>query len=132
MQEFLVVDMRAILDLSQAGREGAGVLEKQWNEAAAKAQGIREQAKTAAGPAQKAIMEQLQNLEKDTTAGIEKKREELRAKVLERAQAVMRPIVESRGAKLVLDRGGIIWCSPENDITQDVIAKVDAMGPIIK
>lgn len=47
------------------------------------------------------------------------------AKVLVESQPILKEIVDSRGATILLDRSAVMYAAPETDITQEVIAKLD-------
>lgn len=47
------------------------------------------------------------------------------AKVLVESQPILKEIVDSRGATILLDRSAVMYAAPETDITQEVIAALD-------
>ncbi|MEM6413607.1 MAG: OmpH family outer membrane protein [Pseudomonadota bacterium] len=47
------------------------------------------------------------------------------AKVLVESRPILKSIVESRGATILLDRSAVMYAAPETDITEEVIKKLD-------
>jgi Skp family chaperone for outer membrane proteins len=99
MTEYLVVDMKAVLDRSRAGRAGAERLAAEWE----RNKGLP-----------------------DGAARIEALREQLRAPLLARAGEVVRRLAAEKKASAVFERGAVLLCPPERDVTEDVLAALDA------
>ncbi|MEO0400218.1 MAG: OmpH family outer membrane protein [Pseudomonadota bacterium] len=47
------------------------------------------------------------------------------AKVLVESRPILKEIVDSRGATILLDRSAVMYAAPETDITEEVIGKLD-------
>lgn len=47
------------------------------------------------------------------------------AKVLEESRPILKDIVDSRGATILLDRSAVMYAAPETDITDAVLAQLD-------
>lgn len=127
---FIVVDMRALLDDSGVGREASRILETRWNEAAAKARKMHDQARAAPPATQPVLTEAAVKFERETEQALEDSRNGLRRQVLARAQEHIREAATQRNVTTVLDRGSVVLCAREEDVTPEVIAKIDAMGPL--
>ncbi len=107
MATLLVVDLPALLDSSQAGAAAAKELEKAWVEAKARPEEER-----------KALLTRL-----------EARRDGLREQLLARARPVVAQLASEKKADAVLEKGAVLWSAAE-DITQAVITRVDAGGPL--
>ncbi|MBS1154021.1 MAG: hypothetical protein H6Q89_5719 [Myxococcaceae bacterium] len=103
----LTLDLRSLLDSCKVGIAAAQSLEKAWNEAK---------------PANDAAKQQL-------LRELEGKRDSLRGLLLARAKPVITELAKKKGAVAVLEKGTVLWTEAE-DITAQVIAKVDAGGPL--
>lgn len=99
MHDYLVVDMKAVLDRCRAGKDGAARLAAEW--------------------------ERFKGLP-DGAARLEELREQLRAPLIARAGEVVRKLAAERKASAVFERGAVLLCPPENDVTAAVIAALDA------
>ena len=98
MHDYLVVDMKAVLDESRAGREGAARLAAEWE----RSKGLP-----------------------DGAARLEQLREQLRAPLLARVGEVVRRLAAERQAGTVLERGAVLLCPPERDVTAAVLSALD-------
>jgi len=99
MHDYLVVDMKAVLDQSRSGKEGGARLAAEW--------------------------ERWKGLP-DGSERIEELRAQLRAKLVTRAGDVVRRMAAERKAATIFERGAVLLCPPERDITDAVIAELDA------
>jgi Skp family chaperone for outer membrane proteins len=99
MLDYLVVDMKSVLDRSRAGREGGATLASEW--------------------------ERWKGLP-DGAERLEQRRAQLRAALLHRAGEVVRKLAQERQAATVFERGAVLLCPPERDVTEAVIAALDA------
>ena len=131
MTEPLVIDLAALLDKSSVGAEAAKHLEQTWAESQARHQKLKEQARGATGPALKAVQQQVSDFERDSLAALEQKRSALRDKLIERARPIVRELAAAAGARVVLAKSAVLYLADEKlDITAQVIARVDALGPL--
>ncbi|MHB8877113.1 MAG: OmpH family outer membrane protein [Myxococcaceae bacterium] len=131
MADYLVIDLTALLDKSKVGAESAKHLEATWTESQVRHQKLKEQAKGATGPALKAVQQQVSDFERESLHTLEQKRASLRDKLIERARPVVRELATAAGAKLVLEKSAVAYLADDKlDITAQVIAKVDAQGPL--
>jgi Skp family chaperone for outer membrane proteins len=103
----LIIDLRGLLDSCKVGVEATKGLEKAWSEA-----------KPADDAAKKKLL-----------AELESKRDGLRAALLARAKPFIAELAKKKGAVAVLEKTAAVWTEAE-DITAQVIAKVDAGGPL--
>ena len=102
-----ILDTTLLLDSSKVGADAAKALEKTWNEA-----------KT-----------QPDDKKRELLAQLEQKRSNLRQQVIDRARPVVIELAKQKKLEAVLEKGAVVWSTAE-DLTKDVIAKVDAQGPL--
>lgn len=102
-----ILDTAQLLDSSKVGAEAAKSLEKTWNEAKA----------------------QPEEKKRELLAQLEQKRANLRQQLMDRARPVIAELAKKKNLDLVLERGAVVWSTGE-DLTKDVIARVDAGGPL--
>jgi Skp family chaperone for outer membrane proteins len=107
MDAIFTVDLIALLDKSRIGADAAKALEKAWGEAHAHSDAKR-----------KELLEQLQG-----------KRDALRQKLIDRARPIIAELGKVKGALAVLEKGSVAWTSG-GDLTDEVMAKLDASGPL--
>jgi Skp family chaperone for outer membrane proteins len=125
----LVLDLARVLDESAFGRSAQEALTRELDEARLKHEGMRQQAKSAAGPTQTKLVDEARAFERDTLAGLEKKRAELRETLLNDVRAIVDEIRTARKSTLVLDARAVVMAAEADDITAEVLARVDAKGP---
>lgn len=109
----LLVRVVDVLDRTREGRDGAAALEKQFTAARAAVTAM------AAGPEQAAA-------EAKAVGEIESERARRRTALLERARAGAEQIRKQRGAQLVLDAGLALAFEGALDVTDELIAALDA------
>ncbi len=107
MTTHLVVDLAAVLDKSKVGAEAAKSLEKAWAEA-----------KSQSDDKKRKLLDEL-----------EKKRAGLRRALLDRVRPAVAELAKKKGAQVVLEKGAVLWTDAD-DITAEVIARVDEKGPL--
>jgi len=129
-REFLIVDMQRVLDESQVGKDASVVLEAQMKAAQEEFKKLQDKHKSAKGDALKAAEAQAIQFEQKSIADLEARRKEMRDELVARARPIMSGLAMSQGAKLVLERTAVIIFDPNGDVTADVIARVDAQGPL--
>lgn len=103
----LIIDLRGLLDSCKVGIEASKGLEKAWSEAAP----------TDPAAKQKLLTE------------LESRRDKLRAALLTRARPFIAELAKKKGAAAVLEKGAVVWTEAE-DITAQIVSKVDAGGPL--
>lgn len=108
MPDLLTLDTQALLDQSEVGKTAALELEKLWSK-------VRDQPEPAKALAYK---------------DLESKRFYLRKALLERARMVVEQLAKKKKAKWVMESHAVLW-GERDDITQAVIAEVDAQGPLV-
>ena len=107
MATVLVVDLALVLDQSRVGAEAAKALESEWREG-----------------------EKLGEAEKQKLlARLQSWRDALREALVARARPLLAELAREKKADLVLERTGLLWGAAE-DVTQALIKKVDAGGPL--
>jgi Skp family chaperone for outer membrane proteins len=102
-----ILDTTLLLDASKVGADAAKALETTWNEAKA----------------------QPEDKKRELLAQLEQKRANLRQQVIDRAKPVVIELAKQKKLEAVLEKGAVVWSTAE-DLTRDVIAKVDAQGPL--
>lgn len=105
-QGVLIVDINRVLEESEVGRTATEVLEAKWK-------------KGSKGP-------RAETLKRD----LEKQRAGLREKLLARVRPALAALVKERGAQVVLPAHSVVAHAAEVDVTEAVIAAVDAGGPL--
>lgn len=102
-----ILDTVQLLDSSKVGAEAAKSLEKTWAEAKS----------------------QPEEKKRELLAQLENKRAALRQQVLDRARPIVAELAKQKKLEVVLEKGAVVWSSGV-DLTAEVIAKVDAQGPL--
>ena len=109
MPDILLLDVPSLLDSSKVGAEAAQSLEKIWIDAKGEPEAK-----------QKAVL-----------ADLAKRRDGLRTALLSRAKPLVEELAKKKGAKVVLERGAVVWADLSvEDITAQVITRVDGLGPL--
>ena len=109
MPDILLLDIPSLLDSSKVGSDAAQSLEKIWIDA-----------KGAPEAKQKAVL-----------ADLAKRRDGLRTALLSRAKPLIAELAKKKGAKVVLEKGAVLWSDASvEDITAQLITKVDGLGPL--
>lgn len=102
-----IIDTAQLLDSSKVGADAAKALEKTWAEAKS----------------------QPDDKKREVLAQLEQKRASLRQQVIDRAKPVIAELAKQKKLDVVLEKGAVVWSTGE-DLTKEVIAKVDAGGPL--
>ncbi|MCA2981115.1 MAG: OmpH family outer membrane protein [Myxococcaceae bacterium] len=102
-----LLDTTALLDTSKVGAEAAKALEKAWADAKA----------------------QPEDKKRELLAQLEQRRAALRQQLIDRARPVIAELAKKKALHVVLERGAVVWSTGE-DLTAEVIAGVDAGGPL--
>lgn len=109
MPDILLLDVPSLLDSSKVGAEAAKALEKVWLDAKGQPE------------------EQL----KAVLADLGRRRDGLRNALLDRARPLLQELAKKKGAKVVLEKGAVIWADASvEDVTKEIIAKVDGLGAL--
>jgi Skp family chaperone for outer membrane proteins len=98
----LVLDLARVLDESKAGRDASRALHEAW---AASAQ------------------------DEAARRTIEERREQVRAALLAKLEAVVRDLAAERGASVVVDAKAVVACRDGVDVTAEVLRRADAAIP---
>lgn len=146
---FLVLDKQAVLRFSKAGQDIARqmqpVIQQAQNNILAQRQSLERQAadlraNTSLSPDERdkrsgaleakvqSLQADAQNRQQQLSDALNKANEPLSKAVGD----IVPAIVKQRGANLVLDRAALAQADPAFDITQDVIAQLDAKLPTVK
>lgn len=129
-RDFLVVDMQRVLDESQVGKDAAAALEGQMKAAQEEFRKLGEKAKAATGADKTKAEQATTQFEAKALGDLDTRRRELREELVARARPIMAGLAMKEGAKLVLERSAVIIFDSNGDITNEVITKVDAAGPL--
>jgi Skp family chaperone for outer membrane proteins len=114
--DYLVVDMSRLLDESRAGKEAAKALQLQFDRAQKHYAEMVERGDTAGA----------EMFEAQTIETLENERENARKTLLQRAEPLIQKAAKARGVGLVLEADSVVWVDPKCDITERLIAGVDA------
>jgi Skp family chaperone for outer membrane proteins len=102
-----ILDTAMLLDSSKVGADAAKALEKAWSEAKS----------------------QPDDKKRELLAQLEQRRSSLRQQLIDRAKPAIAELAKKKNLEVVLEKGAVVWGTLE-DLTKDVIAKVDAGGPL--
>src|SRR4051812_37558157 len=109
MPDMLLLDVPSLLDSSKVGADAAKALETVWTDA----KGEPEEKK------------------KQVLADLGRRRDALRTALLDRARPLVQELAKKKGAKVVLEKGAVLWADKAvEDITPEIIAKVDGLGAL--
>ena len=111
----LVLDMRRILDDSNAGRAAAQQLQARVLAARAEVEAAAKAGK----------LDDARALEAKLGSTLDALRNELRDQVSARAQPIVQRLTRERQAQMVLERSAVLACDPALDITDIVMAEID-------
>ena len=127
---YLVVDIARVLEESQTGKAASASLRAIYEAAEAKAAKAKSQANGLPEMIQKPLLKEAQEALDDGARDVEQGRSTLREQLLTRAKSVVDSLAKERGVELVLARPVALVFDPAKDVTDEVIAAVDAMGPL--
>ena len=98
--------------------------------------GVRTLSETVKADLQKDIdrrTKELQRINEDAQKELQGLREELLRPIAERATVLLNGLAAEKGYTLVVDLSNqdsnVIWANPKNDITADLVKRIDAAGP---
>jgi Skp family chaperone for outer membrane proteins len=119
-----IIDIIRVLDQTKKGLSGAKQLETLFNEQQREMAPLIQQVKQKRDPK---IEKQLEAMAKEHEQAREKLRVDLREALLQQARAVMAEVAQKQGVDFVLARPqAMMWAKPELDITDAVVAALDA------
>lgn len=124
--QYLVVDMRRVLDECVAGQAAATALQVRFDEARGRWQALVDASDQASGGQRDALLAEAKNFEQSSIQAFAEERERSRAALLQRAAPLLAEIAESHGATLVLEREGVLLFDAAVDATDELIARLDA------
>jgi Skp family chaperone for outer membrane proteins len=128
---FLVVDMQRLMDDSKVGQEAAKAVAARFDAAQGEYKKLLEKAaKAPAGKDKTAAEAKVREFDQQSIKAIKTAQDALRLALLKRAQPFVDDAMKATGAEAVLDRAAVLMCDPVVDITNQLIAKVDALGPL--
>jgi Skp family chaperone for outer membrane proteins len=114
--EYLVIDMARVLDESRVGQQAAQGLQAQFDAAKVRYDKLVADNDDAAAEA----------FEAQSIEALEGGRTKARKDLLDRAQPLIQSAAKARGVGLVLEADAVVWVDPKCDITERVIAGIDA------
>jgi len=124
--DFVVVDLARVLDQSEAGRRASAELTRDFTSAREHLEGLRAQAKVQKGALQKSATDELQRSEREAMSSLDDKKAALRKKLLDDARPIVDALMREKGATLVLDAAAVVLAPAASDVTDEVIARLDA------
>jgi len=124
--DILVVDLARVLDETLRGQRASAELKSDFTAAREKLEGLRAQAKSAIGTLQKTATEELQKFERASLSALDEKKVTLREHLLAEVRGLVEDMRQQAGATYVLDASAVILAPKESDITEQVIAQLDA------
>ncbi|MCK5691085.1 OmpH family outer membrane protein [Myxococcota bacterium] len=127
----LILDMSAVLEQSQVGKDASDLLSERLKEAAKAQKEIR--ARAAGIPmesAKRKIEEDARAYQQEALQALDKARLVLRTALLNRVRKIVGKIAQERNAEMVIDASALLLFDSKNDITPEVIKAVDALGPL--
>lgn len=127
---YLVVDMQKLMDGSQVGQDAARLLAERYEKAQKEHRAMLAAVHKAPEWDREEALQKARTFEEDAIRGLRKQQDALRTALLRRAQPWVEEAMRQSGATLVLERGAVLVCDPQADITPQLIAKVDAQGPL--
>lgn len=125
--EYLVVDMDRVLNESEHGRTGLESMQALLRRAQSDAEALKADVQKTSGPAAQktardALMAQRARVERE----LDQRRSALRDALIKLATKVTRNIAAERGVELVLERRSALVFNADNEVTDAVIAGLDA------
>ena len=127
--EFVVLDIQQVLDQTKEGLAAAKVLDTRWQKAKARYDELIKIAEKTKDPVARQKAEGAANdFEESAVDEIEEERHKRREALLTKANPVIAALAKEKGADLVLDRGAVLHCTDELDITQTIIERLDILA----
>ncbi len=126
MHSLALIDLARVLDESQKGQDAFQRLQKKLDVGQNKYEELKAQARTVSGAAQKVLSEELKAFDSESLGVLEQERLELRDELLDEVRIIIQALCEERGYEWVLDNNAVILGPTGSDITNDVIARLDA------
>ncbi len=125
--DYLVVDMDRVLNESEHGKAGLESMQALLRRAQVEAEGLKADVQKATGPvpqkaARDALMAQRARVERE----LEQRRSALRDALIKLATKVTEDLAAQRGVELVIEGRSALVFSQDNEVTDEVIAGVDA------
>ena len=124
--DILVVDLARVLDETVRGQRASAELKSDFTAAREKLEALRAQAKSATGALQKTATEELQKFERASLTALDEKKVALREQLLNDVRGIVDDLRKQAGASFVLDASAVVLAPKESDITEQVIAQLDA------
>ncbi len=128
---YLVVDMQKLMDASQVGKDAATVLAARYEKLQKEHKALLAAVHTAAEWNRAELEAKARAFEEDALKTIRGEQDALRRALMRRAQPLVEEAMKQSGATLVLERGAVLVCDPAADITPQLIARVDQLGPLV-
>lgn len=124
--QYLVVDVRRVLDESSAGRAASAALQARFDEARGRWQALTDQAASARADQRESLQQEARAFEESALRAFAEEREQARTSLLQSCAPLLAAIAEARAATLVLDRESVLLFDASADVTDELIARLDA------
>ena len=121
--DYLVVDIARTLDESSHGQRASVELAKLWGMAQDEVQALR--ARAAAGDDEAG--DRAAALEAQAIQDIERRKDTERRELLDRVRTIVTAIAAERQVSLVLRADQVLAFSPESEITDEVLGRLDRL-----
>ena len=121
--DYLVVDIARTLDESSYGQRASVELAKLWGMAQDEVQALR--ARAAAGDDEAG--DRAAALEAQAIQDIERRKDTMRRELLDRVRTIVTAIAAERQVSLVLRADQVLAFSPESEITDEVLVRLDRL-----
>ena len=121
--DYLVVDIARTLDESSHGQRASEELAKLWGMAQDEVQALR--ARAAAGDDEAG--DRAAALEAQAIQDIERRKDTKRRELLDRVRTIVTAIAAERQVSLVLRADQVLAFSPESEITDEVLVRLDRL-----
>lgn len=123
---YLVVDMDRVLSECEHGRMAEQSLERYLERARTTRAELVARRDKASGPARRTAQTELEGHERRARQEFERRQRSLRDDLVALVTGVVRAVADERGVGLVLERRSALVFDPQADVTDDVLARVDA------
>lgn len=128
--DYLIMDMRHLLDSSAVGQNAARSLEQKFQADKARYDEMMQKVSRAAGAQKEKLQQEASRFEAESINALERDRARLRESLLARAAPILARLAAERGAQVVLDRSAVVFFQADADITDIVVQEVDAGGAL--
>jgi Skp family chaperone for outer membrane proteins len=123
----LVVDMARVLRETEHGKTAKTSLMRLLERTKAQEDALRAKWEKSSGSAKKQAREKYVEFQKKARGELDRRRDALQSALVGLATTAAKAIAEERGIDLVLERSSVLVFSEAADVTEEVIARVNAV-----